>query len=112
MQLGSLTPASVFTHAGAPVKCHNHNTSHNDLHNAIQWSCNPYFYHAFRKILYDNTNGNTYERSAQGLQRWSDLVANFGFGRKLGVDLNNEKKGNLPNVDHDDVVKQILDDDE
>jgi penicillin-binding protein 2 len=100
MQLGSLTPASIFTHAGAPVKCHNHNTSHNDLHNAIQWSCNPYFYHAFRKILYDNTNGNTYERSAQGLQRWSDLVANFGFGRKLGVDLNNEKKGNLPNVEY------------
>ena len=100
MQLGSLTPGSVFTHAGAPVKCHSHNTSHNDLHNAIQWSCNPYFYHAFRKILYDNTQGNTYERSAQGLQRWSDLVANFGFGRKLGVDLNNEKKGNLPNVDY------------
>jgi penicillin-binding protein 2 len=100
MQLGSLTPGSVFTHAGAPVKCHSHNTSHNDLHNAIQWSCNPYFYHAFRKILYDNTQGNTYERSAQGSQRWSDLVANFGFGRKLGVDLNNEKKGNLPNVEY------------
>jgi penicillin-binding protein 2 len=100
MQLGSLTPGSVFTHAGAPVKCHSHNTSHNDLHNAIQWSCNPYFYHAFRKILYDNTQGNTYERSAQGLQRWSELVANFGFGRKLGVDLNNEKKGNLPNVEY------------
>jgi penicillin-binding protein 2 len=100
MQLGSLSPGSVFTHAGAPVKCHSHNTSHNDLHNAIQWSCNPYFYHAFRKILYDNTQGSTYERSAQGLQRWSDLVANFGFGRKLGVDLNNEKKGNLPNVDY------------
>jgi penicillin-binding protein 2 len=100
MQLGSLSPGTVFTHAGAPVKCHSHNTSHNDLHNAIQWSCNPYFYHAFRKILYDNTQGNTYERSAQGLQRWSDLVANFGFGRKLGVDLNNEKKGNLPNVDY------------
>ncbi len=100
MQLGSLSPGTVFTHAGAPVKCHSHNTSHNDLHNAIQWSCNPYFYHAFRKILYDNTQGNTYKRSAQGLQRWSDLVANFGFGRKLGVDLNNEKKGNLPNVDY------------
>ena len=100
MQLGSLTPGSVFTHAGAPVKCHSHNTSHNDLHNAIQWSCNPYFYHAFRKILYDNTQGNTYERSAQGLQRWSELVANFGFGRKLGVDLNNEKKGNVPNVEY------------
>ena len=100
MQLGSLSQGTVFTHAGAPVKCHSHNTSHNDLHNAIQWSCNPYFYHAFRKILYDNTQGNTYERSAQGLQRWSDLVANFGFGRKLGVDLNNEKKGNLPNVDY------------
>ena len=100
LQLGALTPNSVFTHAGSPVKCHVHNTSHNDLHNAIQWSCNPYFYHAFRKILYDQTQGNTYQRSAQGLQRWSELVANFGIGRKLGVDLSNEKKGNLPNVEY------------
>ena len=99
-QLGIINAGSVFTHAGAPVKCHNHNTSHNDLHNAIQWSCNPYFYHAFRKILYDGTSGDTYERSAQGLKRWENLVANFGFGRKLGVDLGNEKKGNLPNVDY------------
>lgn len=100
LQLGALTPGSIFTHAGAPVKCHSHNTSHNDLHNAIQWSCNPYFYHAFRKILYDKTQGNTFQRSAQGLQRWSELVANFGIGRKLGVDLSNEKKGNLPNVEY------------
>ncbi|MFM6947502.1 MAG: peptidoglycan D,D-transpeptidase FtsI family protein [Aquirufa sp.] len=100
LQLGALTPGSVFTHAGAPVKCHSHNTSHNDLHNAIQWSCNPYFYHAFRKILYDKTEGNTFQRSAQGLQRWSELVANFGIGRKLGIDLSNEKKGNLPNVEY------------
>jgi penicillin-binding protein 2 len=99
-QLGIINSGSVFTHAGAPVKCHSHNTSHNDLHNAIQWSCNPYFYHAFRKILYDGTTGDTYERSAQGLKRWEELVANFGFGRKLGIDLGNEKKGNLPNVDY------------
>jgi penicillin-binding protein 2 len=51
-------------------------------------------------MIYDNTTGDTYERSAQGLQRWSDLVANFGFGRKLGVDLGNEKKGILPNVEY------------
>ena len=99
-QLGIISANSVFGHSGAPVKCHGHNTSHNDLHNAIQWSCNPYFYHAFRKILYDGTTGDTYERSAQGLQRWSELVANFGFGRKLGVDVSNEKKGILPNVDY------------
>ncbi len=99
-QLGIISENSVFGHAGAPVKCHVHNTSHNDLHNAIQWSCNPYFYHAFRKILNDGTSGDTYERSAKGLQRWSELVANFGFGRKLGVDVSNEKKGILPNVDY------------
>lgn len=100
LQLGILQPGSVFGHAGAPVKCHAHPTANNDLHNAIQWSCNPYFFHAFRKILYDKTQGDTYERSAQGLERWEKMVANFGFGRKLGVDLGNEKKGNLPNVEY------------
>lgn len=97
-QLGFIGPGTVYSHAGAPVKCHGHGPV--DLRGAIRVSCNPYFYHAFRKMIYDNTTGDTYERSAQGLQRWSDLVANFGFGRKLGVDLGNEKKGILPNVDY------------
>jgi penicillin-binding protein 2 len=97
-QLGIIGPGTVFSHAGAPVKCHGHGPV--DLRGAIRVSCNPYFYHAFRKMVYDNTTGDTYERSAKGLQRWADLVANFGFGRKLGVDLGNEKRGILPNVDY------------
>ncbi len=97
-QLGFIGPGTVYSHAGSPVKCHGHGPV--DLRGAIRVSCNPYFYHAFRKMIYDNTTGDTYERSAQGLQRWSDLVANFGFGRKLGVDLGNEKKGILPNVEY------------
>ena len=97
-QLGFIGPGTVFSHAGAPVKCHGHGPV--DLRGAIRVSCNPYFYHAFRKMIYDNTTGDTYERSAKGLQRWADLVANFGFGRKLGVDLGNEKKGILPNVEY------------
>ena len=101
-QLGVIGPGSVFSHAGAPVKCHGHGPV--DLRGAIRVSCNPYFYHAFRKIIYDNTTGDTYERSAKGLQRWSELVANFGFGRKLGVDLGNEKKGILPNVDYYNAI--------
>ena len=97
-QLGFIGPGTVFSHAGAPVKCHGHGPV--DLRGAIRVSCNPYFYHAFRRMVYENTTGDTYERSAKGLQRWADLVANFGFGRKLGVDLSNEKKGILPNVDY------------
>jgi penicillin-binding protein 2 len=97
-QLGFIGPGTVYSHAGAPVKCHGHGPV--NLRGAIRVSCNPYFYHAFRKMIYDNTTGDTYERSVQGLQRWSDLVANFGFGRKLGVDLGNEKKGILPNVEY------------
>lgn len=97
-QLGFIGPGTVYSHAGAPVKCHGHGPV--DLRGAIRVSCNPYFYHAFRKMIYDNTTGDTYERSAKGLQRWADLVANFGFGRKLGVDLGNEKKGILPNVEY------------
>lgn len=97
-QLGFIGPGTVYSHAGSPVKCHAHGPV--NLRGAIRVSCNPYFYHAFRKMIYENTTGDTYERSVQGLQRWSDLVANFGFGRKLGVDLGNEKKGILPNVEY------------
>lgn len=96
LQLGFLKPSTVYGHAGSPMKCHGHPSASNDLKQAIQYSCNPYFYHAFKDILYQNTQGDLYQRSAYGLDRWAKMVEKFGFGRKLGLDLGNEKKGLLP----------------
>ncbi len=103
MQEGAIGPGSVFSHAGAPMKCHGHGGL-SGVHSAIQWSCNPYFYHVFRRMIYANTEKNTFKASAIGLKKWHDYTEKFGFGHKLGVDLPSEAVGKLPNVDYYDKV--------
>ncbi|MFM1914303.1 MAG: hypothetical protein RIR51_2156 [Bacteroidota bacterium] len=104
LQMGFLTPSTVYGHANCPMKCHGHASPTNDLAHAIQYSCNPYFYHAFRNMIYSDTHGDQYQRTVQGLTRWNKAVEKFGFGRKLGLDLGNEKKGLLPDANYYDRV--------
>ncbi|MFN3378315.1 MAG: penicillin-binding protein 2 [Runella zeae] len=101
MQMGAITPGSVFSHAGAPMKCHGHGGL-SGVHSAIQWSCNPYFYHVFRRMIYANNERNVFKASAAGLQRWYEDSKKFGFGQKLGIDLPSEAKGVLPDAEYYD----------
>jgi penicillin-binding protein 2 len=77
------------------VNCHNH-PSPADLHGAIQYSCNPYFHQAFRKIINQNKSPNTFTDSRIGLDHWREYVTRFGLGARLGVDLPSEKGGSIP----------------
>lgn len=77
------------------VKCHNH-PSPADLHGAIQYSCNPYFHQAFRRIINQSKSPNTFADSRIGLDHWRDYVLRFGLGAPLGVDLPSEKGGSIP----------------
>ncbi|MDF7818675.1 penicillin-binding protein 2 [Runella sp. MFBS21] len=101
MQMGAITPGSVFTHAGAPMKCHGHGGL-SGVHSAIQWSCNPYFYHVFKRMIYANNERNVFKASSAGLQRWYEDSKKFGFGQKLGIDLPSEAKGVLPDAEYYD----------
>ncbi len=77
------------------VKCHNH-PGPADLHGAIQYSCNPYFHQAFRRIINQNKSPNTFTDSRIGLDQWREYVLRFGLGAPLGVDLPSEKGGQIP----------------
>ena len=77
------------------VNCHAHR-SPLDLHGAIQNSCNPYFYQAFRRIINQNKSPNTFTDSRIGIEVWHNYVERFGLGSPLGVDLLNEKSGQMP----------------
>lgn len=103
MQEGAIGPGSIFGHAGAPVKCHGHGGIAG-VHSAIQWSCNPYFYHVFRRMLYANAEKNSFKASAIGLEKWHGYVEKFGFGHRLGVDLPSEAIGKLPDVEFYDKI--------
>ncbi|WP_128547672.1 penicillin-binding protein 2 [Larkinella soli] len=103
LQDGVISPASAFSHAGVPMKCHGHPGGIH-LDGAVQYSCNPYFYHVFRRMLYNNEERNTFVASARGLEDWHERVSKFGIGQKLGVDLPSELKGNLPGADYYDKI--------
>ncbi len=77
------------------VNCHNH-PNPCDLHMAVQYSCNPYFHQAFRRIINQNKSPNTFIDSRLGLENWHGYVTRFGLGRPLGVDLPSEKGGQMP----------------
>ncbi len=67
-----------------------------DLHEAIKQSSNNYFFKTFRKIINHNIDPNTYTDSRIGLEKWQKMVMNFGLGAPLGIDLPNEKGGQIP----------------
>jgi len=47
---------------------------------------------------YNNNEPNVFKKSAIGLQKWDDMVAKFGIGQSLEIDLPTERKGNLPSI--------------
>ncbi len=103
LQQGAIHSSTAFSHAGVPMKCHGGGHGNNVLQ-AIQHSCNPYFYRVFQSMLYNNDLSDTYEASRAGLAKWHEQVSKFGIGEKLGVDLPSEYKGSLPGVDYYDKV--------
>jgi penicillin-binding protein 2 len=104
LQMGAIYPNTGFGHGGSPINCsHNHPVA-SDVQKAIQYSCNPYFYQTYKRIIYNNNEKNVFKKSAIGLQRWDDMVGKFGIGRSLEIDLPNEKKGNLPDVRYYDKM--------
>lgn len=75
------------------VKCHGvHGIP--DVETALQYSCNSYFCKIYNDFIMDSI----FATPAIGYQKWWDMTSMFGYGKKLGVDLYGEKKGNLPSV--------------
>ncbi|MDX1903719.1 MAG: penicillin-binding transpeptidase domain-containing protein [Thermonemataceae bacterium] len=78
------------------VKCHPHPYMTNPQL-SIQYSCNPFYYQAFRKIVHQR--GESFQNLQEGYTSWREKVMKFGFGRKLGVDIADEGSGSIPQVE-------------
>ncbi len=75
------------------VKCHGVHAIP-DVESALQHSCNSYFCKVYNDFIMDST----FATPAIGYQKWWDMMSEFGYGKKLGIDLFGEKRGNLPTV--------------
>jgi penicillin-binding protein 2 len=100
LQEGTLTPDTQHGCAGGYVVgsfrqgCHSHASPLN-LIQAIGNSCNTYFAIVFRSILDNYKHGSV----KNNYETWRNDIRSFGFGRKLGVDLPQELRGNVPTSD-------------
>lgn len=101
LQEGVISPQTVIPCNMKTIGCHYHGPSE-DLLGAITKSCNPYFLQVLRRVVNQGISADTYEDTRIGLEKWSNMAANFGFGRPLGIDLPNEKGGMVPNVSYYD----------
>ncbi|WP_304232314.1 penicillin-binding transpeptidase domain-containing protein [Jiulongibacter sediminis] len=98
-QQGVIDPRTSFIDSYSPMGCHGHGNHHMaNLNNAVQFSCNPYFYNVFRKIINNSEHDSPFLAAREGLDRWHNMVGRFGFGRKLGIDLPGEKSQLLPDI--------------
>jgi len=54
---------------------------HVDITQSIKYSCNIFYYQLIQKI---------------GFEKWSEIVSQFGFGKKTGIDIPGERRGIVP----------------
>jgi penicillin-binding protein 2 len=75
--------------------CHAH-YSHPDLLYSIETSCNAYYCNVFKKLLLDRKYPTVEDR----YNNWRGHLFDFGLGHKLGIDINQERSGNVPKSDY------------
>ena len=98
LQEGVITPHTRFQCNRSIIKCHGPH-SNEDLRGAIKNSCNPYFWNTFKRIVNQKKSTNRFKDTEIGLEMWEKYLQSFGLDDRTGIDLPNEKKGQIPGVD-------------
>lgn len=103
LQEGIITPQTTFFcphyyQAGNHRVGCEHFDGVTDLRKGIAMSCNTYFCNVFDKLMNADGSRNTEATYTS----WREKVNKFGFGVKLGVDMPNERRGNVSTALHYD----------
>ncbi len=97
LQEGLITPETRFRCNRGLVNCHGPHTNE-DLRGAITFSCNPYFWNVFKRLVNRGKAQSRFLDTEIGLKLWKDSMRKFGFDTKLKLDLDNVKSGQIPGV--------------
>lgn len=103
LELGVLTPNTGFTCNKSLVGCHNHPTADN-VEKAIQFSCNPYFYSAVKRMIQQGKASSIFKDSHIGLDIWQEYVMSFGLGQRLDTDISGVGAGFVPGTAYYDTL--------
>lgn len=95
LQMGTLTEGNAYSCAGprtSPIKCSHNHKSPLQLREAIEQSCNPYFWNVYKAILERGGFGST----ESNYNKWRSHLLSMGFGKKFNTDIPFELSGNIP----------------
>ena len=99
-QMGGIDEHTLFSCNGpesSPVRCTHHHGSPVSLLSAVEQSCNPYFWNAFRATVEKNGYGPRNINFRTTYDEWVDRVKSFGLGEKFkDGDLYEQSRGYIP----------------
>ncbi len=99
-QMGGINEHTQFScngPASSPIKCTHHHGSPVNLVQAIEQSCNPYFWHAFQNTIEKNGYGEKNILFRTNYDEWVDRIKSFGLGEKFtDGDLYEQSRGYIP----------------
>ncbi|MFW9597408.1 MAG: penicillin-binding protein 2 [Paludibacter sp.] len=99
-EMGGISEHTMFSCNGpgsSPIKCTHHHGSPVSLLNAIEQSCNPYFWHAFRSTIEKDGYGSKNLLFRTNYDEWVDRMKSFGLGEKFtDGDLYEQSRGYIP----------------
>ena len=100
LEQGAITPNTLYPCSGpqsTPIKCTHHHGSPVALDRAIEQSCNPYFWCAFRDLL--QKDGKDNKNFLHRYELWREAVMSFGLGQRFAdTDLNEQSAGSIPSI--------------
>lgn len=100
LQEHGITPRTQYPCSGpgsTPIKCTHHHGSPVSLEEAIEQSCNPYFWCAFRDMLQQGGYGEENENFRHNYETWRNRVLSFGFGHRFDdSDVGYQSAGSVP----------------
>jgi penicillin-binding protein 2 len=70
-----------------------------DYKTAIRLSSNRYFVKLYYRMLDKKLDGNMYKNTHKSFALWYKQITSFGLGSRLGTDIANEGKGQVPSTD-------------
>lgn len=88
----SYTCGGVYHIPGYTLKCSHGHPSAKNVQQAIQHSCNPYFWEVFRNTI----ENKEYKTPRDSYEKWTEYTSKFGLNQQTGIDLESEKSGNVP----------------
>ncbi|MBE0637080.1 MAG: penicillin-binding protein 2 [Bacteroidales bacterium] len=101
LQEGVINVNSRFPCGGVgavPIKCSHNHYSPLSLLEAIEQSCNPYFWSVFKAVIDNPKFGST----QKAFEKWREYLLSFNLGRTFQSDLLVERSGNVPSSEYYD----------